>query len=1018
MAAIVGLEGYALKLGTSVATHAAKFWLQRRRTQFERGASLAELAQAELKSPLQKRKLENLVDRIGQQIAEQLAPVLEHRYGDLPNHEAEAAILAVVDVLADVDLSDKALLSADADAEVLAKRIRGQFPKRTALLTPRAEELHELALDQACRHLVQVVRYLPSFQPAALAEALSRMTAQSEQLDLLLSRVPSTSLYAPRGVDRDQEFRAEYAEKLAANLDRLELLGLPGNEQPTLALTVAYLSLRVSPSSPQRIGKRRNRPGRWVDLRNQKQLQAAEGVPVESAIGDESRVLLRGDAGSGKTTLLNWLAVRAARSELSGPLSEWNACVPFIIRLRTFAEGDLPAPEKFVVHCTPMIAEIMPDGWTHRLFKAGRAMLLVDGVDEVPVSRRRGVKTWLRDLLTVFPRIRVVVTARTAATDRHWLKNEEFHTVTLEPMAPGNILDFVERWHHAAELSGADVTNAEHRLRGQLERSHLRQLAASPLLCAMLCALNLAHRSELPRNRMDLYAKALAMLLHLRDAERGIIGLLGDAEKRVLLRDLAWRLTLANKVELPTSVALDHITRKLPGMPNTQINPESILDHLLERSGVLREPALGRVDFVHRTFLEYLAADEAVQQHHIDTLIAHAHQDTWWETIVMACGHATTMQVSELLTGILNRAEEEMASARHLRLLAAACLETIDDIDAGVRARIDAVVREKLVPPRGMSETRSLTAIGNRILNYLPATLEDLSDAKAAATTRAAALAGTIDALPVLASYAQDPRSIVHRELESAWNYFDPERFAEVVLANSPLKNGSLAVRSRKHLPYVRYIRALTSLSVQLPPHESQSGLHIITGLPSLKNLEVYLDSEKSHDLSVLREHQGLETLHLEGLDSTEDLSPLMELKGLRYVMFSGYRDEALSGVVELNSVERLILFSEHESSLEHASRVFRSAKYVNLSDFHPLDLTEVVNMTLIEDLMLQHLKFETIAPLARLTELKSLSIANNVIFDYDLRSLAKFNTLSLNLAIDVEYIGVDEAKSRIQFGM
>jgi len=35
----------------------------------------------------------------------------------------------------------------------------------------------------------------------------------------------------------------------------------------------------------------------------------------------------------------------------------------------------------------------------------------------------------------------------------------------------------------------------------------------------------------------------------------------------------------------------------------------------------------GRVDFVHRTFLEYLAAEEAVQQHHIQTLIAHAHLD-------------------------------------------------------------------------------------------------------------------------------------------------------------------------------------------------------------------------------------------------------------------------------------------------------------------------------------------------------------------------------------------------------
>lgn len=54
--------------------------------------TLAELAQAELKSPLQQRKLENLVDRIGQQVAEQLVPVLEQRFGDLPDNEAEVAV--------------------------------------------------------------------------------------------------------------------------------------------------------------------------------------------------------------------------------------------------------------------------------------------------------------------------------------------------------------------------------------------------------------------------------------------------------------------------------------------------------------------------------------------------------------------------------------------------------------------------------------------------------------------------------------------------------------------------------------------------------------------------------------------------------------------------------------------------------------------------------------------------------------------------------------------------------------
>jgi predicted NACHT family NTPase len=49
----------------------------------------------------------------------------------------------------------------------------------------------------------------------------------------------------------------------------------------------------------------------------------------------------------------------------------------------------------------------------------------------------------------------------------------------------------------------------------------------------------------------------------------------------------------------------------------------------MERSGLLREPAAGRVDFVHRTFQEYLAAKAAVDNDEIGQLVANAHDDQW-----------------------------------------------------------------------------------------------------------------------------------------------------------------------------------------------------------------------------------------------------------------------------------------------------------------------------------------------------------------------------------------------------
>ncbi|MBN6036849.1 NACHT domain-containing NTPase [Amycolatopsis sp. 195334CR] len=863
---MAGLESAALKLGGSVAQHAARFWLQRRRAKFERSASLAELAEQELGGPLKRRNLDNLVDRVETLVAEQLAPVLDSRFAALPDNEVEAAVLAVTDVLRQVDLSDEALLAADADPEALARRVREQFADRPAevALAERAWPLYELALDQSCRHLVQVVRYLPAFQPAALAEVLSRLS----RLEELLTTTPVTTLLAPRGTDHDTEFGQAYLRAVAKSLDRLELLGLPADEQPRLPLTVAYLSLRVSTTTRDRHEEREEKSWRGE-------------MPVEWAVGRADRTLLRGEAGSGKTTLLHWLAVTAARAEFRGELRGWNGLVPFVVRLRTFAGGRLPAPEEFVAHGASAIAGLMPPGWVHRVLRGG-AILLVDGVDEVPAPRRREVKAWLRELLDAHPSVKVVVTARPAAADQGWLSDEGFSAVTLDPMGPTNVRAFLRRWHDAAESAGvqADVATAHRRLSAQLERTHLRELAASPLLCAMLCALNLSHRASLPSSRMDLYAKALAMLLHLRDTERGLSGLLGDAEKRVLLRDLAWRLTLANRVELSRDEALRHLTTKLPAMPNVTADPEALLAHLLERSGVLREPVPGRVDFVHRTFQEYLAADEAVQQHHIPTLVAHAHLDTWRETVVMACGHATARQAGELVDGLLDRATAERRRARRLRLLAAACLETVRDIDPATHARVDAALG-KLVPPRDLRETASLATVGHRVLKLLPTDLSELSDAKAAATVRTAALTGDAAALSLLSGYAKDPRDGVQDELQHGWQFFDPERYADEVLVDAPLRNGWLIVRSLKCLPFVGRLRHLGALSVYTDPPDDFGDLG---GLPKLDDLMFFGDPDRPVDLHWLRDHPQLKRLrvyrahHFSGLSVLATLSHLTDL--------------------------------------------------------------------------------------------------------------------------------------------
>src|SRR6185312_10689699 len=203
----------------------------------------------------------------------------------------------------------------------------------------------------------------------------------------------------------------------------------------------------------------------------------------------------------------------------------------------------------------------------------GRALLLVDGVDELVSVQRPAVRKWLRGLLAEFPQIRVVVTARPGAADRSWLAAEGFTPLLLERMSPLDVTAFCRRWHDAMREAAQrravtlpcqvdELGDYERALLRQLDgRKHLRGLASSPLLCAMLCALNLDRRQQLPPDRMALYRDALALLLGRRDAAREIPagrGVVRDnGSKLAILQHVAWRLSLAGRAELSRDDVLD-----------------------------------------------------------------------------------------------------------------------------------------------------------------------------------------------------------------------------------------------------------------------------------------------------------------------------------------------------------------------------------------------------------------------------------------------------------------------------
>ncbi|MFE5754903.1 NACHT domain-containing protein [Streptomyces massasporeus] len=599
-------EAAALRLGTTVAKTAADIWLGGRRRQQERQLSLTELVRLRVPGLRLQRSVERQFGQITDAVFDRLEPYLEHEFRGLDESGRQAVIDAVCDTFARADLSDEAVFAADAHPAELIRRLTGSVPAPMGL-SDAETRLYRMLFAECVEYYVRIVRSLPVFEERAAAELLARTSTLGTEVARILERLPDRSLLAPDGTDRDTAFRRRYLELISRDLDEVELFRRTSDRAagPRVRLSVAYVSLRATGDDGSRRRTVRSLSRLRPDMSDWEEAGGeSSGVRVETGLSGASRVLLRGEAGSGKTTLLRWLAVTAARGAFSGELADWNGLTPVLVKLREYSGRTPPAPDAMLDGVAGPLTGIMPKGWVERQLDSGRALLLIDGVDELLDRERRAVRDWLRKLLVAYDGVRVVVTSRPAAAGADWLRGEDFTAMHLDRMSPPDLAAFVRQWHQAVRELGEDLPcpvddlplYEQSLLTSLKDRPHLQSLAGTPLLAAMLCAMHLNRGRQLPRDRMELYRNALHTLVHDRDADRNVPSAVDSklslSDKLVILRDLAWRLSDNNRSEISVEQAAVHVGGKLRAMRHLDgMEGGQVLDQLRHRSGILRSPA-------------------------------------------------------------------------------------------------------------------------------------------------------------------------------------------------------------------------------------------------------------------------------------------------------------------------------------------------------------------------------------------------------------------------------------------
>ncbi len=369
---------------------------------------------------------------------------------------------------------------------------------------------------------------------------------------------------------------------------------------------------------------------------------AEERVPGLDAVKEYTKLMILGKPGAGKTTFLKYLAIQCNRGEFQA-----NG-VPIFVNLKDFSEA--PNKPKLLEYIgqqfsSSEVAEMRLIAPLTEVIAYGRALVLLDGLDEVREEDSRRVLKEIRDFSAQFCNSQFVITCRFAALEYTF---EKFTEVEVADFDDEQIFTFATNWFKGKAVK------AESFIRRLEDNLRIKQLAASPLLLTLLC-LVFEESGDFPPNHSELYKEGLDTLLKKWDAKRGIYRdqaykKLSPQRKEDLLSKIALSTFKEADYFFKQKAAEQYITDYIRNLPDANTDPEAlqlesevVLRSIEAQHGLLVARAKGIYSFSHLTFHEYFTAREIVvgkqsSQEALQNLVSHITEKRWREVFLIAVG--------------------------------------------------------------------------------------------------------------------------------------------------------------------------------------------------------------------------------------------------------------------------------------------------------------------------------------------------------------------------------------------
>jgi formylglycine-generating enzyme required for sulfatase activity len=510
-----------------------------------------------------------------------------------------------------------------------------------------------------------------------------------------------------------------YLRWLQAKCAGVDLFGLEPEYGSAARLQSVYVPLTTTWSQKPAV---RMQGGAIVNYRLD-----ADGFPLPtlllSRFADES-VYVPGPPGSGKSTFCRWVTWLACEGRLPAtnlveapedyeemwsktfdrrlpilvPLRECWQTLPGRPGSRELSRHDFES--SLATWVTSNSEGLVNDDQVLTHLAGGSALVVLDGVDEVPLTHGEGSARWhpralllsgLTSAVAAWMKAgnRVLVTSRPHAISRERAELLGLPEAPLEDLDPRLQRLLIDRWFQQLR-PGEEGTGYAADLAGHLqEHRWLDALAVNPLLLTAMCIV-FDEGGRLPQDKHELYTRIVNTVLNSRyrdDVE-------ARERARYRLQAIAYGMHTGKGLDetrrTPQAVvSYDEVDRILREYLDKSASKEegntstvAAREELLSQSGLFSASSDRTAVFYHLSFQEFLAGQRLVdvEDDILSVFLKRAEVSEWHNTLSLLFAGLTRERAARLVTGLVNAFG---TSGQHLHEVVSDCLDVL--LARGVR---------------------------------------------------------------------------------------------------------------------------------------------------------------------------------------------------------------------------------------------------------------------------------------------------------------------------------------------